>query len=250
MIHIGAFGACRSAAPVPIRGRVAARHAAKPCFATQEVNMGLHIGSIAPDFEQETQDGKLKFHEWAGNDWVVFFSHPADYTPVCTTELGQVARLKPEFEKRNAKVIALSVDPADSHQGWIKDIEETQDVKLDYPIVADANQKVSKLYDMIHEENDAKLTVRSVFFIDPNKKVRATITYPPSAGRNFQEVLRVLDSLQLTDNYQVATPVDWKDGDDVVIVPSLTDPKVLEEKFPKGYKELKPYLRMTPQPNR
>jgi len=212
--------------------------------------MSLHLGSTAPDFEQDSQEGKIKFHEWAGDSWVVLFSHPADYTPVCTTELGMVAKLKDEFAKRNTKVLALSVDPVDSHNGWIKDIEETQDVKINYPILADADQKVSKLYDMLHPETDAKVTVRSVFFIDPNKKIRAKVTYPPSAGRNFQEILRVIDSMQLTDNYKVATPVDWKDGDDVVIVPSITDKKELDEKFPKGYKELKPYLRMTPQPNR
>jgi alkyl hydroperoxide reductase subunit AhpC len=217
---------------------------------TEEVDMALHIGSTAPDFEQDTQEGKVKFHEWAGDSWVIFFSHPADYTPVCTTELGMVSKLRSEFDKRNAKTIALSVDPSDSHAGWIKDIEETQNIKIDYPIVADHDQKVSKLYDMIHDECDPKVTVRSVFFIDPNKKIRAMMTYPPSAGRNFHEVLRVLDSLQLTDNYQVATPVDWKDGDDVVIVPSIKDENELKEKFPKGYKELKPYLRITPQPNK
>jgi alkyl hydroperoxide reductase subunit AhpC len=212
--------------------------------------MGLHIGSTAPDFEAETTQGKIKFHEWAGDHWVIFFSHPADYTPVCTTELGMVAKLKDELEKRNAKPIALSVDPLDSHEGWVGDIEETQNVKMNYPIIADADQKVSKLYDMLHEECDPKLTVRSVYFIDPNKKIRASITYPPSAGRNFDEILRLLDSMQLTDQYQVATPVNWTDGEDVVIVPSLKDPEELKQKFPKGYEELKPYLRMTPQPNK
>lgn len=212
--------------------------------------MALHIGSTAPDFTADTTQGKIEFHEWAGDSWVVLFSHPADYTPVCTTELGMVAKMKPEFEKRNAKTIALSVDPVDSHNGWVGDIEETQDVKMNYPIVADPDMTVSRAYDMLHEECDPKVTVRSVYFIDPNKKVRATITYPPSAGRNFDEVLRLLDSMQLTDSHQVATPANWKDGEDVVIVPSLKDPAVLKEKFPKGYQELKPYLRMTPQPNK
>ncbi|HJL18374.1 MAG TPA: peroxiredoxin [Sandaracinaceae bacterium LLY-WYZ-13_1] len=212
--------------------------------------MGLHIGSTAPDFEAETTQGKISFHDWAGDSWVVFFSHPADYTPVCTTELGTVAKLKDELAKRNAKPIALSVDPLDSHEGWVGDIEETQKVEMNYPIVADPDKSVSKAYDMLHEECDPKVTVRSVYFIDPNKKVRASITYPPSAGRNFDEILRLLDSMQLTDEYQVATPANWKDGDDVVIVPSLTDPEELKQKFPKGYDEQKPYLRMTPQPNK
>lgn len=212
--------------------------------------MSLKLGTTAPDFEAETTEGKIKFHEWAGKDWVIFFSHPADYTPVCTTELGLVAKLKDKFKKRHAKVLAISVDPLDSHMGWIKDIEETQGVKMNYPIVADPDKKVANLYGLIHPEADAKLTVRSVFFIDPNKKVRATITYPPATGRNFEEILRVLDALQLTDQYQVATPGNWKDGDDCVIVPSLTDPEEIKKKFPKGHKELRPYLRMTPQPNK
>ena len=212
--------------------------------------MSLKLGTTAPDFEAETTEGKIRFHDWAGNDWVIFFSHPADFTPVCTTELGLVARLKDKFDKRNAKALAISVDPLDSHLGWIKDIEATQNVKMNFPIVADPDQKVAKLYEMIHPEADAKLTVRSVFFIDPNKKIRATITYPPATGRNFEEILRVLDGLQLTDSYQVATPGNWKDGDDVVIVPSIKDPTEIEKKFPKGHKELRPYLRMTPQPNK
>ena len=212
--------------------------------------MGLHIGSIAPDFEAETSEGKIKFHEWAGNNWVVFFSHPKDFTPVCTTELGAVSKLREELGRRNTKALALSVDPVDSHKGWIGDIEETQKVQMNFPIVADPDQKVSKLYDMVHPELDAKITVRSVFFIDPNKKVRAMITYPPSTGRNFGEVLRVIDSLQLTDHHSVATPADWKDGDDCVIVPSLQDPEVMKQKFPKGWTVVKPYLRMTPQPNK
>lgn len=212
--------------------------------------MGLHIGSIAPDFEQDSTEGRIRFHEWAGKDWVVLFSHPADYTPVCTTELGLVAKMKDQIAKRHAKPIALSVDPVESHRGWVKDIEETQGTKIDYPILADPDQKVAKLYDMVHPEVDAKITVRSVYFIDPNKKIRAIITYPPSAGRNFEEILRVLDSLQLTDVHSVATPGNWKDGDDVVIVPSLKDPEVMKQKFPKGWKELRPYLRVTPQPNK
>lgn len=212
--------------------------------------MSLKLGTIAPDFEAETTEGPIRFHEWSGNDWVIFFSHPADYTPVCTTELGLVAKLKAEFAKRKAKVLAISVDPLDSHKGWVKDIEETQGVKMNFPIVADPDQTVAKAYNMIHPEADAKVTVRSVFFIDPNKKVRATITYPPATGRNFQEVLRVLDGLQLTDKHQVATPANWQDGDDVVIVPSITDPAEIAKKFPKGHRELKPYLRMTPQPNK
>jgi len=212
--------------------------------------MSLKLGTTAPDFEAETTEGKIRFHDWAGDDWVIFFSHPADFTPVCTTELGLVARLKDKFDKRNTKALAISVDPLDSHLGWIKDIEATQNVKMNFPIVADPDQKVAKLYEMIHPEADAKLTVRSVFFIGPNKKIRATISYPPATGRNFEEILRVLDGLQLTDSYQVATPGNWKDGDDVVIVPSLKDPAEIEKKFPKGHKELRPYLRMTPQPNK
>jgi alkyl hydroperoxide reductase subunit AhpC len=212
--------------------------------------MGLHIGQTAPDFEQDSSEGRIKLHEWIGDSWLVFFSHPADFTPVCTTELGTVAKLKGEFEKRNAKVLALSVDPVQSHLDWIKDIEETQGTKINYPIIADHDYSVSKLYDMLHPEANAKVTVRSVFFIDPNKLIRASITYPPATGRNFQEILRVLDGLQLTDKYAVATPANWKDGDDVVIVPSLTDPEEIAKRFPKGYKALKPYLRMTPQPNK
>ena len=212
--------------------------------------MAIHLGSTAPDFTQESTDGTIKFHEWIGDKWVVLFSHPKDFTPVCTTELGLVAKLKSEFDKRNVKVIALSVDPVDSHKRWIGDIEETQGAKMNYPILGDADRKVSKLYDMIHPEANDTFTVRSVFFIDPNKKIRAMITYPASTGRNFEEILRVIDSLQLTDKHSVATPVNWKDGDDCVIIPSITDPKVIQEKFPKGHKELKPYLRMTPQPNK
>jgi thioredoxin-dependent peroxiredoxin len=212
--------------------------------------MALHIGSIAPDFEQDSTAGKIRFHEWLGDSWGVLFSHPADFTPVCTTELGRVAKLKGEFEKRKTKVIALSVDPLSSHKGWIADIEETQGTKVNFPILADADRKVSTLYDMIHPEANDTLTVRSVFIIDPKKKIRLIITYPASAGRNFDEILRVIDSLQLTEYHSVATPVDWKSGEDVVIVPSLKDPEVLRQKFPKGWRELKPYLRLTPQPDR
>jgi alkyl hydroperoxide reductase subunit AhpC len=212
--------------------------------------MGLHIGSIAPDFSAETSQGNIRFHEYLGNSWGILFSHPKDYTPVCTTELGYAALKKGEFDKRNVKVVALSVDPVDSHKGWIKDIEETQGSSVNYPIIADKDRTVSGLYDMIHPEANDTFTVRSVFFIDPNKKIRAIITYPASTGRNFEEILRVIDSLQLTDSHSVATPVNWKDGDDCVIVPSLQDPEVLKQKFPKGYKIVKPYLRLTPQPNK
>jgi alkyl hydroperoxide reductase subunit AhpC len=214
------------------------------------MTMALHIGSIAPDFEQDSSEGNIKFYDYLGDKWGVLFSHPADFTPVCTTELGRVARLKSEFDKRNVKVIALSVDPVSSHKGWIGDIEETQSVKLNYPILADADRKVAKLYDMIHPEANDTQTVRSVFVIDPKKKIRLVFTYPASTGRNFDEILRVIDSLQLTDGYSVATPVDWRDGGDCVIVPSLKDPEVLKQKFPKGWKEVKPYLRLTPQPNK
>ena len=210
----------------------------------------LRLGDIAPDFTQESSTGPIEFHKWIGSGWAVLFSHPKDFTPVCTTELGYTAKLKAEFEKRGVKAIAVSVDPVDSHIKWIDDINDTQKTKVNFPILADADRKVSNLYDMIHPNASDTFTVRSVFIIDPNKKVRATITYPASTGRNFDEILRVIDSLQLTDRYSVATPVNWKDGDDVVIVPSLQDPEVIKQKFPKGYKALRPYLRMTPQPNR
>jgi alkyl hydroperoxide reductase subunit AhpC len=212
--------------------------------------MALQLGDTVPNFTQDSSEGKIDFYEWAGDSWVVLFSHPADYTPVCTTELGTVAKLKPEFDKRNVKVIALSVDDAESHKGWIGDINETQSTTVNYPILADSDAKVSDLYGMIHPNANAKVTVRSVFIIDPEKKLRLTLTYPPSTGRNFDEILRVIDSLQLTDDYKVATPADWKDGDDVVIVPTLKDPEELKQRFPKGYEEVKPYLRMTPQPNK
>ena len=212
--------------------------------------MTLHLGSIAPDFTQDSTEGPIKFHEWIGDKWAVLFSHPKDFTPVCTTELGRVAKLKGEFEKRNAKVVALSVDDVESHNKWIGDIEETQHTKMNFPILGDADRKVSKLYDMIHPEANDTLTVRSVFVIDPKKKIRLMLTYPASTGRNFDELLRTIDSLQLTDSHSVATPADWKDGQDCVIVPSLQDPEVLKQKFPKGYTVVRPYLRMTPQPNK
>ncbi|NEO29395.1 MAG: peroxiredoxin [Symploca sp. SIO3C6] len=212
--------------------------------------MTLRLGDTVPNFTQASTEGEINFYNWSGDSWVVLFSHPADFTPVCTTELGMVAKLKGEFDKRGVKTIALSVDDVDSHNGWVKDIEETQQTTLNYPILADPDKKVSDLYDMIHPNANNNLTVRSVFIIDPQKKLRLTITYPASTGRNFDEILRVIDSLQLTDNHQVATPVNWKDGDECVIVPSIKDPAELKEKFPKGYEEVKPYLRMTPQPNK
>ena len=211
--------------------------------------MTLQLGDQVPDFKQKSSMGDISFYEWAGDSWVVLFSHPADYTPVCTTELGEVARLKPEFDKRNVKVLALSVDDADSHNGWINDINETQNTQVNYPILADSDRKVSDLYGMIHPNSNNNLTVRSVFIIDPQKKLRLTLTYPASTGRNFPELLRVIDSLQLTDNHQVATPVNWKEGDDVVVVPSISTEEA-KQKFPKGVTEVKPYLRMTPQPDK
>ncbi len=210
----------------------------------------LRLGDIAPDFTQESTEGLLSFHQWLGNSWGVLFSHPADFTPVCTTELGLTSKLQGEFAKRNVKVIALSVDPVDSHKEWIADINDTQNTEVRFPIIADADRSVAQLYDMIHPNANATLTVRSLFVIDPNKKIRLTITYPASTGRNFNEILRVIDSLQLTDSHSVATPGNWKDGDDVVIVPSLQDPTIIAEKFPKGYKAIRPYLRLTPQPNK
>ncbi len=212
--------------------------------------MSLHINSAAPDFTQDSTEGTIHFHEWLGNGWGILFSHPRDFTPVCTTELGRASALVDEFGKRSCKLLAVSVDAVPDHHKWVQDIEETQNVKQAFPILGDADRKVATLYDMIHPEANDTFTVRSVFFVDPKKKIRAVITYPASTGRNFTELLRVLDSLQLTDNYQVATPADWKDGDDVVIVPSITDPEEIKRKFPKGHKELKPYLRMTPQPNK
>lgn len=211
--------------------------------------MALRLGDTVPNFTQDSSQGPIDFYNWAGDSWVVLFSHPADYTPVCTTELGQVAKLKSEFDKRNVKPIALSVDDADSHRGWIGDIDETQGSQVNYPILADPDRKVSDLYDMIHPNANNTLTVRSVFIIDPNKKLRLTFTYPASTGRNFDELLRVIDSLQLTDNYSVATPANWTDGGDCVVVPSIPTDEA-RQKFPKGVTEVKPYLRMTPQPNK
>ena len=208
----------------------------------------LRLGDTAPDFTQDSSIGPISFYQWLGDSWGVLFSHPADFTPVCTTELGATAKLADEFKKRNVKAIALSVDAVDSHQGWIKDINETQNCQVQFPIIADVDKKVSDLYGMIHPNSLANVTVRSVFIIDPNKKIRLTLTYPASTGRNFNEILRVIDSLQLTDSHSVATPADWKNGEDVVIAPSITDPEVLKAKFPKGYNAVKPYLRLTPQP--
>ena len=209
----------------------------------------LQLGNTVPNFTQQSSQGKIDFYDWTGDNWVVFFSHPADYTPVCTTELGSVAKLKSQFEQRGVKVIALSVDDVNSHNGWINDINETQNTTVNYPIIADVDKSVSNLYGMIHPDADAKVTVRTVFVIDPQKKLRLTITYPPSTGRNFNEILRVIDSLQLTDNYSVATPVDWVDGEDVVVAPSISTEDA-QQKFPKGVTEIKSYLRMTPQPNK
>ena len=210
----------------------------------------LRLGDIAPDFTQDSSAGPIRFHEWAGDHWVVLFSHPADFTPVCTTELGKTAALGAEFAKRNVKPIAVSVDPLDKHQDWIKDINDTQNTTVNFPILADADRKVADLYDLIHPNASTTATVRSVFVIDPKKVIRTTITYPASTGRNFDEILRVIDSLQLTDSHKVATPANWKDGDDVVIVPSLQDPAEIAERFPKGFKAVRPYLRVTPQPNK
>ena len=210
----------------------------------------LRLGDIAPDFTQESTAGTIRFHEWIGDKWAVLFSHPKDFTPVCTTELGYTAKLKAEFDRRNVKVLAVSVDDVDSHNRWIGDINETQSTTVNFPILGDSDRKVSNLYDMIHPNSNDTLTVRSVFIIDPKKKIRLTITYPASTGRNFHEVLRVIDSLQLTDNYSVATPVNWKDGEDCIIVPALQDQEVMKQKFPKGWKQVKPYLRTTPQPNK
>lgn len=212
--------------------------------------MTIRLGDIAPDFEQDSSEGRIRFHEWLGDSWGILFSHPADFTPVCTTELGFTAKLKDEFAKRGVKAIALSVDPVDSHLKWIDDINETQNTAVNFPIIADADRKVSDLYDLIHPNANDTLTVRSLFIIDPNKKVRLTITYPASTGRNFHEILRVVDSLQLTDNYKVATPANWQDGDEVVMVPSLNDEAEIAQRFPQGYRAVKPYLRLTPQPSR
>ena len=210
--------------------------------------MAIRLGDTAPDFTAETTEGTIEFHKYLGDGWGVLFSHPKDYTPVCTTELGRVANLKSEFDKRNVKVLALSVDPVDSHKGWISDINETQNCTVNFPIIADPDKKVSEMYDMIHPNALNNLTVRSVFIIAPDKTVKLTITYPASTGRNFAEILRVIDSLQLTANYQVATPVDWKHGDDCVVTPAIKTEDI-PAKFPKGHKVIKPYLRTTPQPD-
>ncbi|MCA3174729.1 MAG: peroxiredoxin [Burkholderiales bacterium] len=209
----------------------------------------LRLGDLAPDFEQQSSEGVIRFYEWLGASWGILFSHPADFTPVCTTELGYTAKLKDEFTKRNVKVLALSVDSVESHQRWIPDINETQKTQVNFPILADQNRVVSELYGMIHPEASATSTVRSVFIIDPQKKIRLTLTYPASTGRNFDEILRVIDSLQVTDSHSVATPVNWKKGQDVIIIPSLQDADLLAQKFPKGYDTIKPYLRVTPQPD-
>ena len=210
--------------------------------------MSLRLGDIAPNFQQASSEGEIDFYQFLGDSWGVLFSHPADYTPVCTTELGFTAKLKDEFEKRGVKAIALSVDDVESHQGWIKDINETQNTTVNFPIIADQDRKVSELYGFIHSNASETLTVRSLVIIDPNKKVRLIITYPASTGRNFHEILRVIDSLQLTDHHKVATPANWQQGEDVVIVPSLKDEAEIAQRFPKGYKAVTPYLRLTPQP--
>jgi alkyl hydroperoxide reductase subunit AhpC len=212
--------------------------------------MTLRLGDTAPDFTQDSTEGPIHFHQWAGDSWVVLFSHPADFTPVCTTELGKTAGLSGEFARRGVKPIALSVDALESHSKWVPDINETQGATVDFPILADADRKVASLYDMIHPNSLANATVRSVFIIDPKHVIRTTFTYPASTGRNFDEILRVIDSLQLTDTHKVATPVNWQDGDDVIIVPSLQDPDEIARRFPKGFRTVKPYLRVTPQPNK
>ncbi|WP_266366896.1 peroxiredoxin [Tellurirhabdus rosea] len=211
--------------------------------------MSLRLGDIAPDFTAETTEGTLHFHEWLGDSWGMIFSHPADFTPVCTTELGRTAQLKDEFEKRGVKVIAVSVDPLDQHTEWIKDINETQKTTVNFPLIADSDRKVAELYDMIHPNASEKATVRSVFIIGPDKKIKLTLTYPASTGRNFYEILRVIDSLQLTATYQVATPADWQEGQDCIVVPAVSTEDAIQ-KFPKGVNVIKPYLRTTPQPNK
>jgi len=214
------------------------------------MTMTLRLGDTAPDFTQDSTEGPISLHQWAGDSWVVLFSHPADFTPVCTTELGKTAALSSEFARRGVKPIAVSVDTLESHIKWVSDINEIQGATVDFPILADADRKVALLYDMIHPNSLANATVRSVFIIDPKHVIRTTFTYPASTGRNFDEILRVIDSLQLTDSYKVATPVNWKDGDDVIIVPSLQDPDEIARRFPKGFRTVKPYLRVTPQPNK
>lgn len=211
--------------------------------------MNLKLGDMAPDFKAKTSQGEISFYDYLGDSWAVLFSHPADYTPVCTTELGKTASLKNEFDKRNVKVLALSVDSVESHKGWINDINETQNVVVNFPIIADENREVAELYGMMHPKASETFTVRSLFIIGPDKKIKLMITYPASTGRNFQEILRVIDSLQLTANYSVATPADWKEGEDVVVIPAIKTEDI-PAKFPKGFREIKPYLRMTPQPNK
>jgi alkyl hydroperoxide reductase subunit AhpC len=210
--------------------------------------MAVRLGDQAPDFEAQTTEGPIRFHEWIGNGWAMLFSHPKDYTPVCTTELGYMAKIKPEFDKRGVKIIGLSVDPLESHKGWIGDINETQNTKVNYPLIADPDRKVAQLYDMIHPNASESFTVRSVFVIGPDKKVKLTLTYPASTGRNFDELLRAIDSLQLTAKYQVATPANWKHGEDCIITAAVSDEEA-PKKFPKGVRRVKPYLRYTPQPN-
>ena len=212
--------------------------------------MTLLLGQTVPDFHAKTTQGEISFHEWIGDAWAVLFSHPADFTPVCTTELGAVAALKDEWAARNVKPIALSVDPLRDHEAWLGDIEETQGSRVWYPLIADEDRKIAEAYGMVHPDAAPNITVRAVYVIDPDKKLRLTFTYPPSTGRNFAEVLRAIDSLQLTDGHKVATPADWQDGEDVIIVPSLQDEDEIKRRFPKGYKAIKPYLRVTPQPNR
>ena len=209
--------------------------------------MAVQLGDVAPNFSAQTTEGPIRFHDWAGESWVVLFSHPKNFTPVCTTELGAVAKLKPEFDRRNVKVIGLSVDPVEDHHRWADDIRETQGTALNFPLIADHDRAVSSLYGMLHPNASDTLTVRSVFVVDPNKKVRLTLTYPASTGRNFAEILRAIDSLQLTDRHSVATPADWQHGEDVIIAPSLTDNEA-RGRFPQGWRALKPYLRITPQP--
>jgi thioredoxin-dependent peroxiredoxin len=209
----------------------------------------IQLGDVAPDFKAKTTEGDIQFHQWIGKSWCILFSHPKAFTPVCTTELGEASRLKKEFEKRNVKIISLSVDGLESHLGWINDINETQQTKVNFPMIADPEAKIAHLYGMIHPHTNETFTVRSVFIIDPDKKVRLMMTYPASTGRNFSEILRVVDSLQLTTYHSVATPANWRQGEDCIIAPSITDPKEMKKKFPKGWKELKPYLRITPQPD-
>ena len=210
----------------------------------------IRLGDTVPDFEEDTSIGRIKFHEWAGDSWVILFSHPADFTPVCTTELGLTGKLEPEFRKRNVKAIAISVDDAAAHKNWIKDIEDTQKTVVGFPIIADTDKRVAKLYDMIHPNQSDTVTVRTVFIIDPARKLRLSLTYPLNVGRNFDEILRTIDALQLADGYSVATPGNWQQGDECIIPPSITDEAILKEKFPKGYRAERPWLRYTPQPNR